>query len=315
VLSLVALLREGFDVVHAHNPPDTFFPIGAWYKLLGKRFVFDHHDLAPEMYAHARFSDDGSKLVHRALIVLEQLTCRVADHIVTANDSHKALVMQRGNVPEHRITVVRNGPDIDSTRPTAPDPELRQRAGTILAYVGRIAPQDGLDYLVRAMHHLVYDLGYTDVLCVVMGDGDMMDELQALAQDLCVSDHIWFTGWISDKYLLRRYLATADICVDPDPANPYNDRSTMIKMMEYMAAGKPIVAFDLLESRRSADTAAVYVPNNDELEFARQIAALIDDPPRREAMGREGHARIQRELGWPHQGQRLLEAYAALEPA
>jgi glycosyltransferase involved in cell wall biosynthesis len=115
--------------------------------------------------------------------------------------------------------------------------------------------------------------------------------------------------------LLRRYLATADICIDPDPANPYNDRSTMIKMMEYMAAGKPIVAFDLLESRRSADTAAVYVPNNDELEFARQIAALIDDPPRREAMGREGHARIQRELGWPHQGQRLLEAYAALEPA
>lgn len=309
-LSLVVFLREGFDVLHAHCPPDTFVLIAAFYKLLGRRFVYDHHDLAPEMY-NARFGGSANRFVYKTLIIFEKLSCRLADHVIATNQSYKKVEMLRGKVPEVRITIVRNGPDLNRLRSTGPDPDLRKKGKTIIGYVGVMGPQDGVDYLLRALRHLVDRLGRRDFFCVIIGKGDALTALKSLARQLGMNEYVWFTGWIPDEDLAR-YLSTADICVSPDPANPFNNRSTMGKMMEYMAFGKPIVAFDLHEHRVTAQDAALYAHPNDELDFARQLVSLMDDPVRRKKMGQIGKERIERELAWSYQEQHLLEAYEAL---
>jgi glycosyltransferase involved in cell wall biosynthesis len=191
----------------------------------------------------------------------------------------------------------------------APDPVLRAKASTILGYVGIMGPQDGVDYLLRSVRHLIYDLGREDVYCVLMGKGDSIPDLQYLAEQLGIADRVWFTGWISSKDELYRLLSTVDICIDPDPSNPYNDLCTMIKMMEYMDVQKPIVAFDLPEHRFSAGDAAVYAQANDEMDMARKIAELIDDPDRRQHMGEIGRERVDSDLSWEHQETNLLAAY------
>jgi glycosyltransferase involved in cell wall biosynthesis len=310
-LSLSVLMDKGFDIIHAHHPPDTSAFIAGFYKLFGKRYVLDHHDLAPELYC-SLFGDGGNRLVYRTLVLLEKLSCRLADCVIATNESYKAIEMQRDRVPEQRIHVVRNGPSHERLQPVEPDPALRQRANTVLGYVGAMGPQDGVDYLLRAVHFLIYDLGRRDVFCVIVGMGSVLPDLKALAKELQIDEHVWFTGWVADEDMVR-YLSTADICVDPDPSNPLNDHSTMAKMMEYMALGKPIVAFDLPEHRFSAQGAAVYAHPNDELDFARQIALLMDDPERRNQMGRLGKERVEKELGWSHQSKKLLHAYETLK--
>jgi glycosyltransferase involved in cell wall biosynthesis len=310
IISMFVFVRQGFDVVHTHNPPDTLVFVAGFYKLLGKRFVFDHHDLSPEMY-YARFQGRGNRLLYHALVLLEQLSCRLADHVIATNQSYKLVEMQRGRVPEARITIVRNGPDLNRLRPVEPDPELRRKGRTIVGYAGVMGYQDGVDYLLRAIRHLVYDLGRNDVFCVLIGKGDAWASLKELAIELGIAEHVWFTGRVSDADLIR-YLSSADICVDPDPSNPFNDRSTMIKMMEYMALKKPIVAFDLHEHRFTAQEAALYVRPNDELEFARALAQLMDDPALRQIMGASGRRRVETELAWPFSVQNLLRAYRAL---
>jgi len=310
VISLFILLREGFDVVHTHNPPDTFVFIAAFYKLLGKRFVYDHHELTPELY-YARFGASGSRLVYQMLVLLEKISCRLADRVIAPNQSYKAVEMQRGHVPEERITIVRNAPTLDRLRPVAPAPGLRQKGKTIISYVGVMGFQDGVDYLLRALRHLAYDLGRTDFLCVLVGAGDALPSLKSLTERLGLANHTLFTGWVHHTEV-DRYLNAADICVAPEPSNSYNDRSTMIKMMEYMALGKPIVAFDLPEHRVTAQDAVLYARPNDELDFAQQIAALMDAPERRKRMGEKGRERVEKELAWPHQEKFLLEAYESL---
>ena len=310
LLSLLVWLREGFDVVHAHNPPDTLFLIGWFYKIFGKKFVFDHHDVSPEMY-EARYGPASRPLVRHLLGLFERLTFRTADHVIATNDSHRTIAIERGDVAPKAITVVRNGPEASKMQPTDPDPDLRSRSGTILAYVGIMGPQDGVDYLLRAIHHLVNELGREDVFCVIIGRGDAVPDLKELAETLGIADRVWFAGWMSLDDL-PRYLSAADICVDPDPSNPYNDLCTMIKMMEYMVMGKPIVAFDLPEHRVSAQDAASYARPNDELDFARKIEELMDDPDRRRHMGEIGRERIFSGLAWEHQEGHLLAAYEAV---
>ena len=309
LLSLWVLVRHGFDVVHAHNPPDILVLIAIFYKAMGKRFVFDHHDLSPELYA-ARFGKNGLGPVYRALVWFERLSCRVADHVIATNQSYRAIEMERSSVASEKITVVRNGPDLKRLRRVPADPQLRQKAKTILAYVGIMGPQDGVDYLLRALHHLIRDFGRRDFYCVLMGSGDAMNSLQTQANKLGLNDYVWFTGYVSEG--LARYLSTADIAVAPDPSNPFNDHSTMIKIMEYMAMGMPTVAFALPESRATAGDAALYARPNDERDFAGKIATLMDDPARCEEMGRRGRQRVEQELAWPHQSSHLLEAYASL---
>jgi glycosyltransferase involved in cell wall biosynthesis len=310
VLSLLVLWREGFDVVHAHCPPDTFVFIAAFYKLLGKLFVYDHHDLSPELYS-ARSETEGSRLVYRALLGLERLCCALADHVITTNESYKRVEMQRGRVPGQRITVVRNGPDLKRLRPVIADPILRRDGHMIISYVGWMGLQDGVDYLLRALRHLVHDLGRSDFLCVLVGTGEACARLRQMAEPLGLAGHVLFAGWVAPQEVAR-YLSAADVCVAPEPSNPYNDRSTVVKMMEYMALGKPIVAFDLPEHRVTAQGAALYARPNDELDFARQIVTLMDDPQLRDAMGQAGRERVEKELAWPHQARLLVGAYGTL---
>lgn len=308
LLSMVVCWREGCDIVHAHNPPDTFVFIAAFYKILGKRFIYDHHDLAPEMY-YARFGGRGNRLVYHVLIFLEKLSCRLADHVITTNQSYKQIEMQRGRVSEECITIVRNGPDLHRLQPVAPT--LRAPEKTVIGYVGVMGFQDGVDYLLRALHHLIYDLGRTDFYCILIGTGNAWPNLKALAAQLRLDEYAWFTGFVLDADLVR-YLSTVDICVAPEPSNPFNDYSTMIKMMEYMALAKAIVAFDLPEHRVTAQDAAIYARPNDETDFARHIAALMDNSEQRQRMGQRGRERVETELAWTYQEKHLLEAYSAL---
>lgn len=311
LLSLWVWLQEGFDVIHTANPPDTLVFIAAFYKLLGKWFIFDHHDLAPEMY-YARFPQGGNRLVYGVLRICEKLSCRLADRVFATNASYKAVEMSRDGVAEKRITIVRNGPVLKRAQPANPNPNLKDRASTIIAYAGIIGVQDGVDFLLRAVHHLVFNLHKTNLLCVVIGDGDALPSLKQLAQQLAITDYVYFTGWVDDPEVYASYIATADICVDPSPSNPYNDRCTTIKMMEYMAASKPIVAFDLPEHRFTAESCAVYAPANDEAEFARAIAELIEDAPRRRSMGAAGRHRVEHQLAWNYSVPKLLDAYSGL---
>src|SRR5438046_1792797 len=265
VLSLLVYLREGFDVIHAANPPDTLVFIAAAYKLLGKRFVYDHHDLVPELY-YARLAGRGNRLTHFGLLVLEKLSLRYADHVIATNESYRAMEMERGGVRPERITIVRNGPELNSRQMIEPDPGLRQKGKTIIGYVGVMGFQDGVDYLLRALHHLVYDLRRTDFYCVLVGTGDAWPKLRDLAQQLGLDPYIWFTGFVpSDK--MQSCMCAADICVAPEPSNPFTDRSTMVKIIHYMSISKPIVAFDLPEHRFTAADAAIYVKPNEELSL------------------------------------------------
>ncbi len=310
VFSLVVFIRDGFDVVHAHNPPDILALIAACYKVLGKRFVYDQHDLCPEIY-QARFADHAYPIVQSILLGFEKISYRLSDHVIATNESYRTIGVERGKVPGNRITIVRNGPDPEQWQRITPLVDLRQRAGTIIGYMGLIGPQDGVDYLLRALAHLVYTLKKTDVLCLIIGQGDAVPRLKELAIELGLTPYVEFTGWLSGEKLLG-YLSTIDLGVDPAPSNPYNDRSTAIKLMEYMALEKPVVAFDLPEHRYTAQDAAIYAIPNDEMDFARQIAALMEDAERRMVMGRRGRARIDTELSWPYQAECLLKVYKSL---
>jgi glycosyltransferase involved in cell wall biosynthesis/peptidoglycan/xylan/chitin deacetylase (PgdA/CDA1 family) len=310
MLSMVVFLRHGFDVVHAHNPPDLFVFVAAFYKLFGVRFVFDHHDLSPEMYC-ACFGARSNRLIYQVLVGLEKLSCRLADHVITTNQSYRAVEVERDGVAPERITIIRNGPDLHRTRPVEPDPGLRRRGKTVIGYVGEMGFQDGIDYLLRALRYLAYDLRRSDFFCVLMGNGAAWDRVKALVTELGIDGHVWLPGRVFGTDLLR-YLCAADICVDPAPSNPYNDRSSMIKMSEYMALAKPIVAFDLPEHRFTAQEAAVYARPNDEAAFARALADLMDDPERRQVMGAFGRRRVESALAWPYSIPYLLEAYNTL---
>ena len=308
LLSPFVLLRYGIDVIHVHNPPDTLFLVGAVYRLFGKKFVFDHHDLSPELFL-SRFSNrDG--FAYRALLLLEKLCVGCANACIATNDSYREIEITRGGKDPQDVFVVRNGPDLDSLQ-RAPDESLRLPGKKLLVYVGVMNPQDGVEYLLRSIHCLRYELGRTDFHCVFLGAGDSLPGLKDLSAELRLGSDVQFTGFLPQQEVIR-YLATADICLDPDPSSPLNDVSTTIKIMEYMSFGKPIVCFDLKETRVSAGDAAVYVAPNDEKAFACAIASLMDDPERRRAMGAFGAARVEQKLAWQHVSRNLIRAYQSI---
>jgi glycosyltransferase involved in cell wall biosynthesis len=310
-LTLRLAFTEGFDVIHAANPPDLFVLLAAPFKLFGKRFIYDQHDLAPEMY-RARFGGRGKYAVEAALRFFERLSYRLADHVIVTNESYREVAISRGNVPAGRISVVRNGPD-DQQLSHAQQPALAQvQPGKIgIAYLGLMGIQDGVDHLIRALHHLRADLGREDFWCVLLGCGEEQPRLEKMSRDLELGAHVSFTGFIPDPDYIP-YVLAADICVDPDPSSEYNDRSTMVKIMDYMTLAKPIVAFDLPETRRSAGDAALYVRPNDDLEFAKALAWLMDHPAERSSMGAAGRERIETALAWSYSARQLRLAYASL---
>jgi glycosyltransferase involved in cell wall biosynthesis len=308
-ISILVSFKPGFDIIHAANPPDILVFIAIFYKLFGKRFIFDHHDLSPELY-YARFRDKGSKNLYRTLLWLERLSCSSADYIITTNQSYKRIEMQRDHVKEGKITIVRNGPS-DQLLKTVPALGLGQTEKKNIVYAGVIGNQDGVEHLIRALHYVINSFGRTNILCIIIGDGNALSDIKALSVELRLTDYILFTGWI-EKTEVISLLRSADICVAPEPSNRYNDNSTMIKIMEYMAVGKPIIAFDLPEHRVSAQEAALYARPNDELDFSLKIAELMDDTERRRKMGEFGRDRVEKDLAWSHQIQYLLEAYGKL---
>ncbi|PJF40386.1 MAG: glycosyltransferase WbuB [Chloroflexi bacterium] len=311
LFSLLVLLRRRFDVVHAHNPPDMLVLIALFYKMLGKKFVFDHHDLSPELYRYARFSGSGNAVLFRLLIFFEMLSCKVADRVIAVNQSYRDVEVKRAKIKPEKISIVRNGPNLAQFALSHVANPSEKNGKIVIGYLGIIGYQDGVDHLVRAVGHLVNDFGKSDIECVVVGEGDALPAAQQLANELKLSEYITFIGWIpytSVPECLRRF----DICVAPEPSNIYSDRSTVIKIMEYMAFAKPIVAYDLPEHRYSAGEAAVYATNNTPLELAQHIAALIDDPQRRETMGQAGRERVENVLSWSHQERALLEMYSSL---
>jgi glycosyltransferase involved in cell wall biosynthesis len=309
VMSVYVAWKHGFDVIHAHNPPDTLFMVALPFKLLGKKFIFDHHDLCPELYC-SRFRGPPG-LVGRGLQFVEWCNLKLADVTIATNESYKQAHINRGGRKPETIFIVRNGPSKKRMQIVAPSQRLREKGKKILCYIGSLNPQDGVDYLLRALRHLAYDLKRTDFFCIIIGSGDSLEDLRKLAKQLELNGHVELTGYISDQDLLE-YLSAADICMDPDPSSPLNDVSTWIKIMEYMAQGKPIVSFDLKETRFSAQEAALFVPCNDEMAFAKATAELMDKPDLRKKMGEFGKERVQRDLQWSVVGKNLVSAYEAL---
>jgi glycosyltransferase involved in cell wall biosynthesis len=296
-----------FAVVQACNPPDIFWPLGLAFRMLdGTRFVFDHHDLCPELYL-SRFPS-GPKLAHKGLLALERRTHQAADHVIATNDSYREIAMTRGGKRADEVTVVRTGPDLRLLQPGEPIPELRRGRRFLVAYIGVMGPQDGVDIVVRAADIVVNKLGRDDIAVTLIGSGDCFDDLVALRDELGLAGHVEFTGRAPDE-LVARIMSTADAGLSPDPKNPLNDVSTMNKTMEYMAFGLPVIAFDLRETRISAGNAAVYVQPNDEHEYAEAIVALMDDEPRRAIMGKLARERVEQELAWSHQESAYLGAY------
>jgi len=309
VLSTYIFIRRGFDVMHAHNPPDTLFLVALPFKLLGKKFVFDQHDLCPELY-RSRYNA-GEGLYTRFLRIFEWCSLKLADVTIATNESYKQIQIERANKDPRDIFIVRNGPNQMRMTPTAPSARLRGMNKAILCYIGSLNPQDGVDYLLRSLGHLRHFLKRSDFYCVIMGTGDSLRDLRDLAKQLQLNGCVELTGFVSDEEL-QANLAAADICVDPDPSSPLNDVSTWIKVMEYMASAKPIVTFDLKETRFSAQNAAVYVKPNNEAEFAETVAQLIDKPELQKTMGAYGRRRVEDELQWAKVGQNLLTAYSTL---
>ncbi|MEU1047695.1 glycosyltransferase family 4 protein [Streptomyces sp. NPDC005897] len=296
------------DVVHACNPPDLLFLPALWLKRRGARFVFDQHDLIPELYL-SRFGR-GKDLLYRAVCALERLTYRAADIVLATNESYKDVAIRRGGRRPDDVFVVRSAPATDRFRPVPAEPDLKRGKPHLLCYLGVMGPQDGVDYALRALAKLRDEVGRTDWHAVFVGSGDAFDAMVELSRSLGLGEQVQFTGRIPDADLVR-YLSTADVCLSPDPRNPLNDVSTMNKVLEYMAMGRPMVSFDLREARVSAGDAALYAPANDEAEFARLVARLLDDPDERARMGKIGQERVNGELSWRNSQTALLAAYAA----
>jgi glycosyltransferase involved in cell wall biosynthesis len=311
LLSLRVLVGRGFDVVHACNPPDLFFLIGGFYKLFGKKFVFDHHDANPELY-EAKFG--RRDFFWKLMVWLERATFRCADVSIATNESYKRIAVTRGGMAPERVFVVRSGPSLERLKLLPPVPALKKGRSHLVGYVGVMGRQEGIDLLLKAAAHIVYDLKRTDVHFGLVGGGTSLDEMRQLAAQLGLTDYVTFTGRVPDADLLAM-LNTADVCVNPDVANEMNDISTMNKVMEYMALGKPMVQFDLTEGRFSAQDASLYARRNDAWDMALKVVELLDDPERRAAMGACGRRRVQDVLEWRHEVPKLLAAYEALWPA
>lgn len=304
------VLRErGFDVVHACNPPDLLFLIGGFFKLFfGKKFLFDHHDINPELY-EAKFG--RRDFFWKLMIWLERWTFKTADVSIATNESYKKIAIERGGMKPDKVYVVRSGPKLDRLKIIPPVKSLKRGRNYLVGYVGVMGKQEGIDLLLQAARHIVRDMGRTDVHFGLVGGGTSLDEMKQLADDLGISDFVTFTGRVPDRDLLEM-LNTSDVCVNPDVANDMNDKSTMNKIMEYMALAKPIVQFDLAEGRFSARDASLYAARNDPVDMARKIVELLDDPERRRQMGEYGRNRVVNELEWKYEEPKLLAAYEAI---
>jgi glycosyltransferase involved in cell wall biosynthesis len=313
LLSVIVAVRDGFGAIQACNPPDTYWLLAVLWRPFGKRFVYDQHDLNPEVFL-SRFGAPTSlsgKAQLRGLRWLESMTYRTADQVISTNESYRQIALTRGERAPDSVTVVRSGPNTRVMRPVVPVPDLRRGREHLAVYLGIMGPQDGVDLALKAFGELVHTYGRTDCHFALLGFGDCLDDLRRLAGELKLDEYVTFTGQVGPPEIAD-YLSTADLGVCPDPKNPLNDVSTMNKTMEYMAYCLPIVSFDLVETRVSARDAAVYVESGDLYGFARAWIALLDDPDERVRLGRYARDRVASELDWAPQSERYIAVWQSV---
>ncbi len=308
ILAWKVLLTRGFDVINACNPPDNIFIVGGFFRLLGKKFLFDHHDINPELY-EAKFG--RRDFFYKVMLAWERMTFWLAGVSIATNESYRKIAIERGGMDPDKVFVVRSGPKLDRLRIVPPVEALKKGRKYLVGYVGVMGAQEGIDYLLRSIRYIVKELNRSDIQFGLVGGGTSLDEMQAYAEELGVAEYVTFTGRVPDKDLLEM-LNTADVCVNPDVANEMNDKSTMNKIMEYMALGKPVVQFDLTEGRFSAQQASLYADRNNEVDFAKKIVELLEKPELREEMGAFGARRVEQELEWKYEAPKLLRAYDVL---
>ena len=304
-LALKVYRRTRFRVLQACNPPDMLVLIGALFKLLGVRFVFDHHDLCPELF-EAKFGKRG--VLYRLVCFFERLTFRCADVSIATNESYRDLAIKRGGISPDRVFIVRSCLDLRKVRKRAPRTALKRGKAHLVVYLGVMESQDGIDLLLQSIKSIVHSHRRQDAFFVLVGSGTETPRLRALASQMGLDEILTFTGRIPDEEL-ELYLSTADVAVAPDPATPMNDKSTMNKILHYMSYGLPIVQYDLTEGRRSAGDAALYARPNDPEDFAARIAELLDSESLRKELGECGRRRIEERLNWEVEREELLRAY------
>ncbi len=295
--------EQPFDVVHTSNPPDFLYLAARKARAGGALFIFDHHDLMPELF-RSRFGHTG--LAYRALLAIERRALRSADVVISTNEAFRRIAIERAGVSPEDVFVVRNGPDLDRFLPVEPDPTLRRGRRHLLAYLGVMGPQDGIDHALRALAAL-RRLREDDWRAVFVGSGEVLEEMRALATELGLSDMVEFAGWRGDDDI-RRILSTADVCLAPDPPSPLNDVATMVKIPEYMAMGRPIASYDLPGTRISAGDAAAFAASADPESLGTCVHDLLENPARRRKMGRQGRERVVG-LSWQCSSAALLAAY------
>ena len=304
-LSLKVLRERGFDVIQGCNPPDLIFLVALPFRLLGKKFVFDHHDINPELF-EAKFGKRG--LFWRLLLLMERLTFMSATVSIATNESYRRIAIERGKMKPQDVFVVRSGPDLSRVRPVPPVPERRKGRQYLIGYVGVIGEQEGVDLLLEAMNHIVKVQKREDVQLCIVGGGPSLQQLKTMSHELGLDAYVDFTGRAPDQELFE-VLSTADVCVNPDRVNEMNDKSTMNKIVEYMAMGKPIVQFDVTEGRFSAGESSLYAKANDPVDLADKILSLLAEPAKRAEMGAIGRTRVEQELSWDYQIPKLISAY------
>jgi glycosyltransferase involved in cell wall biosynthesis len=307
VLSWFVYIRHGFRVIHACNPMDIFWIPSLPFKMFGVRYIFDHHDLSPELYL-CRGEGSDKSFFYRALSWLEKMSFRHANVVISTNESYKKIALERGGKQDNEVFVVRNGPNLEKFRPVPPRDDLKEEGDILVGYLGNMNPQDGVDYLLQAAEEIVVKRGLKHIKFVFVGRGSYQSTLSRMSIDMGLGNQAVFTGRLPDGEMLST-LCACDICVQPDPFNPLNDKSTMNKVMEYMALEKPVVAFDLTETRVSCGEAALYAETNSVTDLAEKIIELAEDQELRLEMGQQGRKRVEEKLAWPYSVPKLLAAY------
>lgn len=312
-LSMRVWRRGGFDVIQACNPPDTYWLLGRLWRLRGVKFVFDQHDLNPELFI-SRFGEPRNgglrALEYWGLTWLEAQTYRAADRVISTNDSYRNVAITRGRREPGTVAVVRSGPDTTQMRPIYP--EHPYEPGVVgLVYIGIMGPQDGVDQALLVLDELVHRRGRTHVHATFLGFGDCLEDLKEQCTSLGLDEFATFTGRV-DRDQMAEYLSRAHIGLGPDLKTPLNDVSTMNKTMEYMAYALPSVAFDLIETRVSGGDCVLYVPSGDIGRFADAVESLVDDSAMRLKMGREARLRVVERLDWRPQSENYVSVFNAL---
>lgn len=298
--------ERGFHVIHGCNPPDNIYMVAARFKGKGVDYVFDHHDICPELY-EAKFGKTSGPL-YKSQLWLERNTYRHCTFAFVTNESYRQIAISRGGMSPDKVHVLRSGPRLERLRIQPPRPEIKRGKKHMVGYLGVIGQQEGIEYLLEAARYLRDEKGRDDIFWGIVGGGPHLDALRRKSEEMGLQDIVEFTGRVSDEVMLD-YLNTADVCVNPDEYNAMNDKSTMNKVLEYMALGKPIVQFDLTEGRYSAQEASLYAERNNARDLADKISLLLDDPARRAEMSSIGRDRILNQLSWDHTSRALLSAY------